>query len=72
MLQQVLVVLIVIFAALFAAWRLVGLATRLRAVLALQRLLRDGSAVHRLLERKAQTLRAAMLGGGCGACSKRR
>jgi hypothetical protein len=72
MLQQGLVVLIVVFAALFAAWRLVGMATRLRAVQALQRLLPVGSAVHRLLERKAQTLRAAMLGGGCGACSKRR
>ena len=72
MLQQVLVVLIVVFAALFAAWRLVSMATRLRAVLALQRLLRDGSAPHRLLERKAQAMRAAMLGGGCGACAKRR
>jgi hypothetical protein len=64
MVQQVLVVLIVIAAALFAAWRLPGAATRLRYAAGLKRL-----GLRRLGARlEARELRA-VTAGGCKACS---
>jgi hypothetical protein len=64
MLQQVLVFAIVLAAAVFAAWRLPGTATRLRYAAALKRigLVRLGARL------EARVLRA-MVVGGCKACS---
>ena len=64
MAQQILVALIVITAALFAAWRLPGTATRLRYARTLKRLGLRGIGAR--LE--ARELRAATA-GGCKACS---
>ena len=64
MVQNVLVALIVIAAALIAAWRLPGAATRLRYARALQRM-----GLRRLGERLERRQRAAMAAGGCAACS---
>lgn len=68
--QQVLVALIVIAAAWFATWRLLGAATRLKVLAwSLQRV-PAASSLARLLQRLQQQQRAALLGAGCGQCSK--
>jgi hypothetical protein len=64
MVQQILVALIVIAAALFALWRLPGTATRLRYAAGLKRV--GLVALGTRLE--ARVLRSATL-GGCKACS---
>jgi hypothetical protein len=64
MMQQVIVFAIVLAAALFAAWRLPGTATRLRYARGLKRL-----GLRRLGTRlESRELRAATA-GGCKACS---
>jgi hypothetical protein len=65
LLQQILVAVIVVAAALSAAWRLAGLATRLRL---LDALARGGVGVlARWAAAKAAGLRSA--GGGCAGCA---
>jgi hypothetical protein len=71
MLQTLLVVLIVLAAMLSAAWRLVGVGTRLRALEAMLRHLPAGGPLPRLLQRLAQRQRGALVSGGCAACSAR-
>lgn len=70
--QQLLVGVIVITAALFAAWRLLGTALRLKGLAwALERV-PAASSLARLLQRLVQQQRAALLGAGCGQCSQHR
>jgi hypothetical protein len=71
MLQTLLVILIVLAAALSAAWRLVGVGTRLRTVESILRHLPAGGVPARLLQRLAQRQRGALVSGGCAACSAR-
>ena len=66
--QQLIVILIVMAAALSAAWRLAGVATRLK--LLEQLACRAGNGwVGAWLTRRVQRERAAMLGAGCGGCA---
>jgi hypothetical protein len=68
--QQLIVALIVVAAALFATWRLLGAAVRLKVLAwALERV-PAASGLARLLQRLQQQQRAALLGAGCGQCSK--
>jgi hypothetical protein len=71
MLQQALVILIVIAAALFAAWRLPGAATRLRYAHVLQRVGGARNPLRRLGDWLAARELRAMAAGGCAACSAR-
>jgi enoyl-CoA hydratase/carnithine racemase len=71
MLQHLIVYLIVILAALSAAWRIAGIATRLRLLEALLALLPGSGAVHGWVSRLAQRQRAALVSGGCAACAAR-
>ena len=64
MLQQILVFAIVFAAAVFAAWRLPGTATRLRYAALLKRM-----GLVRLGERLEARVLGAMVVGGCKACS---
>ena len=66
MLQQILVFSIVVAAAVLAAWRLPGAATRLRYARALQKI-----GLRRLGERLAARELRALAAGGCAACSSR-
>ena len=67
-LQNLLVAMIVLLAALFAAWRLPGAATRLRYAAWLKRRGGERSALRRLGQRlEARVLRAE--GGACSGCS---
>jgi hypothetical protein len=65
--QPVIVILIVVAAALSAAWRLAGVATRLRLFEALAARCGEGRS-GAWLARKAQQQREALLGAGCGGC----
>ena len=65
--QQLVVILIVAAAALSAAWRLAGVATRLKWLEALARHSGTGR-VAAWLEQRAQRQRVALLGSGCGSC----
>lgn len=65
--QQVLVILIVVVAALFAAWRLMGVAARLRL---LDLLAGAGFGVlSRRAADKARGLREGSRAAGCAGCS---
>jgi len=66
--QQLIVILIVVAAALSAAWRLAGVASRLKL---LERLARGAGKgwVGAWLTRRAQVAREALLGAGCGGCA---
>jgi hypothetical protein len=66
MLQYVLVSLIVVAAALSAAWRLMGIPTRIRLLEALARALGQPDALRRMVGRQ----RAAQTLGGCGSCAR--
>ena len=65
--QQLIVILIVAAAALSAAWRMAGVATRLRLLETLARRLGPGRAGAGFA-RRAQREREALLGAGCGGC----
>jgi hypothetical protein len=65
--QPVIVILIVVAAALSAAWRLAGVATRLQLLEALARRLGAGRT-GAWFARRAQAEREALLGAGCGSC----
>ena len=70
--QQLLVAVIVVAAALFAAWRLLGAALRLRLLGWALRRAPAGSGLALLLQRRVQQQRSALLGAGCGQCSQHR
>ena len=66
MLQQLLVGLIVVAAALYAVWRLPGTAMRLKMAEAMAR--RLPGALGTWSGKLAARQRALLAGGGCGAC----
>ena len=68
--QQLLVAVIVIAAVLSAAWRLMGVAARIKLVSRAVQWAPPESAIARLLQRTLQQQRVALLGAGCGQCSK--
>lgn len=68
--QQVLVAVIVVAAVLFAAWRLMGGAARIKLVSRAVQWAPPESGIARLLQRTLQQQRVALLGAGCGQCSK--
>ena len=70
--QQLLVGVLVVLAAVFSAWRLMGAVARLRLVNWAQRQVGTGTLWHALLQRMAQQQREALAGAGCGQCSQRR
>jgi len=70
--QQVLVGVLVMLAAVFAAWQLMGGVARLRLVHWAQRQASVGTRWHGLLLRIAQQQRVALAGAGCGQCSQLR
>lgn len=70
-LQQALVVLIVVAAAILAVWRLPGAATRLRMARALQRWGGERTWLGRFGSRLAARELRAITAGGCAACSSR-
>ncbi len=65
--QQALVVLIVGVAVLFAAWRLMGLAARLRVLDAVARA--GLGPLSRHAQRKARGLREGSRAAGCAGCA---
>jgi hypothetical protein len=67
-LQQLVVILIVVAAALSAAWRLAGVASRLKLLERLARSAGNGR-VGAWLTRRAQRQREALLRAGCGGCA---
>lgn len=69
MLQNFIVALIVVAAALYAAWRLAGAAARLRWLEALARRVGTSGPVAALLQRQLARRRAALAISGCGACA---
>ena len=69
--QHLLVGVLVVLAAVFAAWRLMGAVARLRLVSWAQRQVPDNTLWHGLLRRMAQQQRVALAGAGCGTCSQR-
>lgn len=69
--QQLLVGVLVAWAAVFAAWRLMGVLARLRLVSWAQRQVPANTLWHGLLQRLAQQQRVALAGAGCGTCSQR-
>jgi hypothetical protein len=69
MLQFLLVCLIVTAAALSAAWRLMGLASRVKVLEALLRQGPGAGALHGVIDRLARKQRAALVSGACAACS---
>lgn len=70
--QHLLVGVLVVLAAVFSAWRLMGAVARLRLVTWAQRQVGAGTLWHALLQRIAQQQRTALAGAGCGQCSQRR
>jgi hypothetical protein len=66
--QQLFVLLIVIAAALLAAWRLLGATTRVRLLEALSHALGEPAFIKRRVSRQ----RAALLQAGCAACPRNR
>jgi hypothetical protein len=67
--QNVLVALIVVAAAVSAAWRLVSAQTRLRGLEGLLRLTGERGLLARALRHLANTQRAALQAAGCGGCA---
>ena len=67
--QNVLVALIVVAAAVSAAWRLVSVQTRLRCLQSLLRLTGERGLLARALLHLANTQRAALQAAGCGGCA---
>ncbi len=69
MLQNLIVAVIVIAAALFATWRLAGAGTRLRWLESFAARLDGSGRFAALLQRRIAQKRAALLAAtGCGAC----
>lgn len=71
MIQHLIVTLVVLAAAVYAAWRLPGSATRLRWAHALQRVGGARNPVHRLGDWLAARELRAIAAGGCSACGAR-
>lgn len=69
MLQTLLVCVIVLVAAVSAAWRLAGTMSRVRLLEALLRQLPGKGKWHGLVSRMAQKQRALLVSGSCAACS---
>ena len=69
MLQNFIVAVIVIAAALFATWRLAGAGARLRWLEAVAARLDGSGRVAALLQRQVAKRRAAATASGCGACA---
>ena len=67
--QNALVALIVLAAAVSAAWRLVSAQTRLRCLEGLLRYTGERGVLARALLHLANTQRAALQAAGCGGCA---
>jgi len=67
--QNALVALIVLAAAVSAAWRLVSAQTRLRCVESLLRYTGERGVLARALLHLANSQRAALQAAGCGGCA---
>jgi hypothetical protein len=69
LLQQLIVFPLILVAALFAAWRLLGAASRVRLMAWLLRGVSPRSAIGGWLHHRLELRRAALQAGGCGNCS---
>jgi hypothetical protein len=69
--QQVIVVVLVVAAALFAVWRLPGEATRLRWLVFLGQCLPESGRLSALMQRQIRLRRIAIGGSGCGTCGSK-
>lgn len=69
LLQQLIVFPLIIAAALFAAWRLLGAASRVRLMAWLLRGVSPRSSIGGWLHERLEQRRAALQAGGCSNCS---
>jgi hypothetical protein len=68
LLQQIIVILLVSAATLFAVWRLPGEATRLRWLVFLERHCQGSRRLTARVQRQILLRRSAIGGSGCGSC----